>query len=119
MPKCCYHPRSCLVCDRLGRACGAHYVGEPGHERCTGVDTSSDELLPGCCTCCAAAIERGDQIGHSFSLLVCPCLPIEECTPIVEGFSDPDGSPAARLLIDLPHLGLASGSEWLLMGARR
>ena len=90
-----------------------------GHESCTGVDTSSDELLPGCCTCCAAAIERGDQIGHGPHLLRCPCLPVDECTPIVEGFSDPDGSPAARLLKDLPHLGLAAGSEWLLLGARR
>ena len=32
----CWHPRSCLVCDRLGYACGAHHVGEPGHTRCTG-----------------------------------------------------------------------------------
>ena len=79
----------------------------------------ADELLPGCCTCCAAAIERQDPIGHGPNLLRCPCSPLEECTPIVEGFSDPDGVPAARFLKDLPHLGLAAGSEWLLMGARR
>ena len=80
---------------------------------------TADELLPGCCTCCAAAIERQDPIGHGPHLLRCPCLPNEECTPIVEGFLDPEGTPAARLLKDLPHLGLASGSEWLLLGARR
>lgn len=79
----------------------------------------ADELLPGCCTCCSAAIERQDPIGHGPHLLRCPCLPVDECTPIVEGFADPDGNPAARLLVDLPHLGLASGSEWMLTGARR
>ena len=79
----------------------------------------ADELLPGCCTCCAAAIERQDPIGHGPHLLRCPCLPNEECTPIVVGFASDDGTPAARLLLDLPHLGLAAGSEWLLLGARR
>lgn len=87
---------------------------EPVLDRAT-----ADELLPGCCTCCAAAIERQDPIGHGPHLLRCPCMPVEECTPIVEGFADPEGRPAARLLTNLPHLGLAAGSEWLLLGARR
>ena len=36
----CAHVRSCGACDRLadttGEPCGAHVVGTPGHERCTG-----------------------------------------------------------------------------------
>lgn len=32
----CYHPRSCIRCQRAGVCCGGHYVGDAGHERCTG-----------------------------------------------------------------------------------
>ena len=32
----CWHPRSCARCDRAGVCCGGHYVGDAGHERCTG-----------------------------------------------------------------------------------
>ena len=34
----CWHPRSCARCQRVGLACGRHYVGDPGHERCTGTN---------------------------------------------------------------------------------
>lgn len=33
----CFHPRSCSKCDRGGKACGSHHVGDSGHERCSGV----------------------------------------------------------------------------------
>lgn len=33
----CFHPLSCQRCDRAGVACGKHYVGDVGHERCKGV----------------------------------------------------------------------------------
>lgn len=33
----CYHPRSCLRCQRSGVCCGVHYVGDAGHEHCSGV----------------------------------------------------------------------------------
>lgn len=32
----CYHPRSCDRCRRVGIACGRHYRGDAGHERCIG-----------------------------------------------------------------------------------
>lgn len=32
----CFHPRSCVRCDRAGIACGRHYRGDAGHERCVG-----------------------------------------------------------------------------------
>lgn len=42
-PAPCYHPRSCLKCQRRGSACGAHLVGESGHEHCTGRVVEPDD----------------------------------------------------------------------------
>lgn len=37
----CYHPLSCLTCNRLGRACGKHVVGTVCHEHCVGEKESA------------------------------------------------------------------------------
>lgn len=36
MARACFHPLSCSGCQRNGRACGLHRVGDTGHTRCSG-----------------------------------------------------------------------------------
>ncbi len=82
-----------------------------------------NSLGPDCCWCCVALGERDGELDPDHTHLGGEC---DWCDgpgrafnpmPIMEAFTDTHGRAGVRVLVDLPGLGIAAGSEFLTLEA--